>query len=59
MVKHTQTVRRQNADEMFENVWPFCGVGAERVNSRKLYEQSNWVACIQVGTHNSSSEKFH
>ena len=31
MVKHTKTIRRQqptNADELFECVWPFCGVGA-------------------------------
>ena len=24
MVKHTHTIRRQFADELFENVWPFC-----------------------------------
>ena len=28
MVKHTQTIRRQFADELFECVWPFFGVGA-------------------------------
>ena len=28
MVKHTQTIRRQAADELFERVWPFCGVDA-------------------------------
>ena len=28
MVKHTQTIRRQIADELFERVWPFCGIGA-------------------------------
>ena len=28
MVKQTQTIRRQTADEFFECVWPFCGVGA-------------------------------
>ena len=27
MVKHTQTIRRQFADELFECVWPFCGIG--------------------------------
>ena len=32
MVKHSQTIRRQIADELFECVWPFCGIGAERVN---------------------------
>ena len=28
MVKHTQTVRRKFADELFEYVLPICGVGA-------------------------------
>ena len=31
MVKHTQTIRRQFADELFECAWSFCGVGAYRV----------------------------
>ena len=26
MVKHTHTIRRQIADELFECVWPFCGL---------------------------------
>ena len=25
MVKHTQTIRQQIADELFACVWPFCG----------------------------------
>ena len=33
MVKHTQTIRGQFADELFECIWPFCGIGAWRVNS--------------------------
>ena len=32
MVKHTQTFRRQFADKLFECVWPFCEIGAQRVN---------------------------
>ena len=28
MVKHTQTIRRQFADELFECVCPFCDFGA-------------------------------
>ena len=28
MVKHTQTIRRQFADELFESVWTFCEIGA-------------------------------
>ena len=26
MVKHTETIRRQIVDELFEYVWPFCRV---------------------------------
>ena len=32
MVKHTQIIRRQIADELFECVCPFCEIGAWRVN---------------------------
>ena len=35
MVKHTQTIRGQFANELIECVWPFCGIGAERVNNPK------------------------
>ena len=28
MVKHTQTIRRQIVDELFECVWRFCEIGA-------------------------------
>ena len=34
MIKHTQTIRRQIADELFECVCPFCEIGAKRVNDR-------------------------
>ena len=34
MAKHAQTVRREIAGEFFEYVWPFCRIGAERVNYR-------------------------
>ena len=27
MAKHTQTIRRQMADELFECVWPICQFG--------------------------------
>ena len=36
MVKHTQTIPRQIADELFECVWPFCGIGALRVKRSDL-----------------------
>ena len=32
MVKHTQTIRQQFGEELFECVWPFCGVGAKGLN---------------------------
>ena len=32
MVKYTQTIRRQIPNELFECVWPFCEIGAKRVN---------------------------
>ena len=38
MVKHTQTNRRQIADDLFECVWPFFGIGAERVTRNDLYD---------------------
>ena len=34
MVKHTQTIPWLAADELFECVWPFCGVGTQRVHHR-------------------------
>ena len=36
MVKHTQTIRRQIANELFECVWSFCGIGAYRVKIDKV-----------------------
>ena len=33
MVKHTQTIRRQIADEFFECVWPFCEIDALKVKA--------------------------
>ena len=32
MVKHTQTIRRQIADELFECVSPFCGLALKELN---------------------------
>ena len=34
MAKHTQTIRRQIADELFGCVWRFCEIGAWRVKER-------------------------
>ena len=46
MVKWTQTI--QIADELFECVWPFCGVGAERV--KNYLKQINHVVFKQNKT---------
>ena len=37
MVKHTQAICQQFADELFECVWPFCGVNAWRGKMRKYF----------------------
>ena len=36
MVKPTQTTPPQIADELFECVWPFCGIGALGLMQRKI-----------------------
>ena len=36
MVKHTQTIRPQIADELFECVWPFCGIRAWRIKTESV-----------------------
>ena len=36
MVKNTQTIRRQIADEWFECVWPVCDIGTLRVNKEYI-----------------------
>ena len=43
MVKHTQTIRWQIADELFECVWSFCGIGAKRVKLKEM-----WEGCTSV-----------
>ena len=36
MFKQTQKILPEIADELFECVWPFCGVGALRVKISKI-----------------------
>ena len=48
MVKYTQTIRRQIPDELFECVWPFCWIGAEKVNSILKKKQSNNYALKEL-----------
>ena len=43
MVKHTQTIRPQIADELFECVWRFCGVGALRVKIFGCFNLSSFI----------------
>ena len=37
MAKHTQTIRRQIADELLECVRPFCEIGAKRVKKNSYF----------------------
>ena len=41
MVKHTQTIRQQITDELFECVWPFCEIGAKGL--RNGLDQDLWI----------------
>ena len=36
MVKHSQTIRHQFADELFDCVWPFWGLGASMLKTLKV-----------------------
>ena len=49
MVKHTQTIRRQIADELFECVWLFCEIGAWKVKSvtRNMNQKGSRLKTIQ------------
>ena len=52
---HTQTIRRQFADELFECVCPFCGIGAERVKLNNVNLINKWFQGIflKAWTHTS------
>ena len=45
MVKHTQAICCQIANELFECVWPFCGVGTSRVKNAGILENQTkqWI----------------
>ena len=49
MVKHTQTYRRKTADKLIENVWPFCEIGAKKVNFDDWYSPLSTAAFFTVG----------
>ena len=44
MVKHPKTIRWQIADELFECVWPFCGIGALRVKPSSAFTKTPFVS---------------
>ena len=46
MVKHTQKIRRQIANELFECVWPFCEIGAKRVQNLYNYRFRSFSAIV-------------
>ena len=48
MVKHTQTIRRQFADELFECAWSFCGVGAYRVKETGNLFDMIWSKWLKI-----------
>ena len=52
MVKHTQAIYRQIADELFECVWPLCEIGATRVEYIPAFElawRKNWIIfCVAL-----------
>ena len=64
MVKHTQTIRREIADELFECVWPFYGIGAwyayfSFTHKVKILDNWQWyakiekISCLVFFTHYS------
>ena len=58
MVKHTQTIRWQFADKLFQYVWPFCGVGASGVCAKfSLYSGS--AALKQLNPIHRKRNFFH
>ena len=48
MVKHTQTIRRQIADELFKCVWPFCEIGARRVKDELSRNLTTFSKCFGI-----------
>ena len=55
MVRHTQTVRLQIADELFECVLPFCEIGAERV---KIFAVSRKCTSILISEHRFAKKEL-
>ena len=62
-VKHTQTIRRQFPDELFDCVWPFCWAGAYRVKLTSNFKDklnprhfSHYFLCVSQA--NKTQENF-
>ena len=51
MVKHNQTICRQIGNELFERVWPFCGVDVWKVKFHKVCFEKNFSADFFLETH--------
>ena len=49
MVKPTKKIRRQIGDELFEYVWPFYGVGVERVKDARRENNSSAYEKYECG----------
>ena len=54
-VKHTQTIRRQIAYKLFECVWPFCGIGAYRVNHYVIVD-GGFAEWLRMVTYNNEAK---
>ena len=48
MAKHTQTIHRQIANKLFQCVWPFCEIGAQRIKRRILNFLLSFSAIIWI-----------
>ena len=46
MVEHTQTICRQFADELFQCIWPFCGIGAQKINDKAQCHIAVLSSCV-------------
>ena len=59
MIKHTQTISRQFAVELFECVWPFSEIGAERVKTNETcsLEKTKFIK-RDISSENINTFKF-
>ena len=57
MVKHTETNRRQFAEDLFECVWPFYEFGAERVKKPNQWKAAQSTD-VPVRVSNDDADKF-